>query len=84
MVGMIRLVYMDKPMAGARPMLRVELVVSSQPWVLRIFPLHRLKHIWLGWPLKPTQCRIYAHPHLSRWPKLSRVAEKTGALPLMG
>lgn len=53
-VGIIMFVYMDEPMAGAGPMLRIEMVVSSQLWVLRILLLHSLKHIWLDWPLKPT------------------------------
>lgn len=37
MVGRIRLVYMDRPMAGAGPtMLREEMVVDSQMWVLSL------------------------------------------------
>lgn len=60
-------------MEGAGSMPRVEIVVSSQLWVLRVFQLHSLKHTWSGWPLKPT------HPHLGQWPELGREAEKTGS-----
>ena len=69
MVGRIRLIYMDGPVAGARPMLRVEMVVSSQLWVPGVFQLHSLKHTWSGCAVKPTH-HIHTYPHLGQWPEL--------------
>ena len=53
-VGRLKFIFMDGPM------LRVEMVVSSQLWVPGVSQLHSLKHTWSGWPLKPTH---HTHTH---------------------
>lgn len=83
MVGSIRFVYRDGPMAGGGSMLSIEMVVSSQLWVLRVFQLHSLKPTWSGWPLKPTH-HMHTYLHLGQWPELGLAAEKTGSLQFMG